>query len=82
MEAYFLDEEEALLVQALEQFTEEDKTKRSAGDRWMVYGPKRWIPPISVKVIEKRGVIHLKSNEGIYVRNRTTGDIRLVAHMV
>lgn len=44
----------------------------------MEYGPKSYIPPVQVEVIEKVVEIPLDQNDGIYVRNIRTGDIRAV----
>jgi len=71
-----LAEDEALLIKAEETHNEVDGTKRMAGDRWMVYGPKRYILPVEVKLIEKRMNIPLDKNEGIYVRDTREGSVR------
>jgi major vault protein len=55
---------------------EGEKTQRMAGDRWMVYGPCRYVLPVEVVLIEKRKSIPLDSNEGIYVRDTREGSIR------
>lgn len=54
--AYILNEDQALLVRAKEKFTEikiekGESTKgdvREPGDKWMVYGPRNYIPPVEV----------------------------------
>lgn len=48
------------------------------GDRWMLYGPGRYVPSIEVEVIETRIKIPLDKNEGIYVRDNKTGNLRAV----
>jgi len=68
-----LTESEALLVQAKESFE-----NRKAGEKWMIQGPVRFIPPIEVSIIEKRNLIPLDKNEGIYVRNVKTGVVKTV----
>lgn len=73
---YVLGEDEALLLRAEETHTEEDGTVRNAVDRWMVHGPRRYIPPVQVALLEKRRSIPLDSNEGIYVRDNREGSIR------
>jgi major vault protein len=45
----------------------------------MVYGPRRYIPPVEVKLIEKRTAIPLDRNEGIYVRDTRSGLVRSVS---
>lgn len=49
-----------------------------AGDKWMIYGPTSYIPPVEVEIIEKRCKIPLDMNEGIYVRDTKTGYVRTV----
>ncbi len=39
---------------------------------------RRYTPPVEVTILEKRQAIPLDENEGIYVRNQTTGHVRLV----
>ncbi|KAF0688428.1 Aste57867_19944 [Aphanomyces stellatus] len=87
-----LGDDEAVLVQATEKFVDEvndgddgmatttTKTTRvrDAGVKWMVYGPCDYIPPITVKVLEIRRAIPLDANEGIYVRDTKTGNVRAV----
>lgn len=74
---FVLGEEEALLLRAKEEFNEGD-VKRSPGDRWMIYGPCDYIPPIEVEIVEKRSRIPLDENEGIYVRDVRSGSVRAV----
>ena len=73
---FILGEDEALLLRAEETYTEEDGTVRNAVDRWMVYGPCRFIPPVQVALIERRRSIPLDTIEGIYVRDNREGSIR------
>jgi len=76
---YVLGEEEALLLRAKVAFEDtvgDKKVKRAPGDRWMVYGPCDYIPNIDLEVVEKRRAIPLDSNEGIYVRDISTGKVR------
>jgi len=73
---YVLDGEEALLLRAREKF--QDTEDRKPGDRWMIFGPCDYVPPVAVEVIEKRRKIPLDENEGIYVRDIKTGKVRSV----
>ncbi|HEY9704097.1 MAG TPA: colicin uptake protein, partial [Allocoleopsis sp.] len=75
---YVLGEQEALLLKAKESFTERNITK-NPGDLWMITGPRDYIPPVEVEVIEKRKAIPLDKNEGIYVRDNQTGELKLVS---
>lgn len=45
------------------------------GDRWMIRGPKEYVPPVEVEVLIKRVAIPLDENEGIYVRDIKTGKV-------
>ena len=45
----------------------------------MVSGPRRYVLPVEVRLIEKRNAIPLDKNEGIYVRDNQTGAVRSVA---
>eukprot|EP01107_Rhizomastix_libera_P007449 TRINITY_DN221_c0_g1_i3.p1 TRINITY_DN221_c0_g1~~TRINITY_DN221_c0_g1_i3.p1 ORF type:complete len:831 (-),score=149.88 TRINITY_DN221_c0_g1_i3:133-2625(-) len=69
---YILQNEEALLLNAIEQFED-----HAPGDRWMVVGPCEYIPPVSVEVVQRRKAIPLDDNEGIYVRDIKTGKVRV-----
>ncbi|KAL1526066.1 hypothetical protein AB1Y20_020887 [Prymnesium parvum] len=79
---HVLAEDEALLLRALESLEDSDKvgavTKRNPGDRWMVHGPRDFIPPVEVEIVEKRTAIPLDENEGIYVRDISDGKVRAV----
>eukprot|EP01126_Amoeba_proteus_P060263 TRINITY_DN794_c0_g1_i6.p1 TRINITY_DN794_c0_g1~~TRINITY_DN794_c0_g1_i6.p1 ORF type:complete len:814 (-),score=145.66 TRINITY_DN794_c0_g1_i6:89-2530(-) len=74
---HILDSEEALLLRAREQF-KDGSVDRRPGDRWMIHGPRDYVPPVTVEILESRRVIPLDINEGIYVRNITTGRVRAV----
>jgi major vault protein len=73
-----LNEVEAVLLQAKEKFKDSNGETRVPGDKWMIKGPCRYVPPIEVEVIEKRSVIPLDTKEGIYVRDTKTGVVRSV----
>lgn len=42
----------------------------------MILGPREYIPPIEVEILERRQAIPLDENEGIYIRNNDTGEVR------
>lgn len=74
-----MGEDEALLLRANENF--EDKAtseKRLAGETWLIHGPCEYIPPVQVDIVEKRKKLPLDENEGIYVRDKNTGEVRIV----
>lgn len=73
-----LSEDEALLLQAIEDTVDTEKKNRKAGERWLIKGPREYIPPVQVRVITKRKRIPLDENEGIYVRNGQTGEISVI----
>ena len=69
--AFILSAEEGLLLRALEPVD-----GHHPGDRWMVTGPATYIPPVEVEVLEKRRIIPLDKDEGVYVREIRTGRVR------
>jgi len=54
------------------------KTEYPAGSRWMLKGPVDFIPDNEIIVIEKRKAQPLAENEGLYVRDLETGEVKLV----
>ncbi|NES86479.1 MAG: colicin uptake protein, partial [Moorea sp. SIO2B7] len=79
---YVLSEQEVLLLRARESFSEgeqENIITRQPGDLWMISGPRDYIPRVEVEVIERREAIPLDKNEGIYVRDIQTGELKLVS---
>jgi len=75
---YVLAEDEALLLQALSGFVDDDGEERAAGERWMVFGPCEYVPSVEVTVVETRRQMPLDENEGVYVRDSRVGEIRAV----
>lgn len=73
---YVLKEDEALLLFAENEFKDTEGAVHYPGEKWLFKGPGEYIPPIDVKIIEKRAAIPLHENEGIYIRNEKTGEIR------
>jgi len=76
-DVHVLGEEEALLLRAKESFNDE-KERHQPGDRWMIYGPCDYVPPTQVEIVEKRKSIPLDENEGIYVRDIKSGEVKSV----
>jgi major vault protein len=71
-----LTEGESILLQAKENFYDEATGKNyKAGEKWIIDGPLRFIPPVEVKIISTRRIIPLDKNEGIYIRNVKTGKV-------
>jgi len=72
-----LADDEALLLKAIDKFSEEKTGKvHVPGEKWMIYGPRDYIPPIQIEILERRKLIPLDENEGIYVRNTKTGEVK------
>lgn len=70
---YVLGEEEALAVNCLKSFTEEYtykgkqyKTPRIAGQRYDVYGPREYVPPLQVQVLQKKKALVQLESLGLY----------------
>jgi major vault protein len=92
MQVHVLEENDCLLLKArcsfkeTEEFAEVNKEEakgkgkgkeRLAGETWMIRGPCNFIPTINVDILEKRTALPLGDNEGVYVRNKSTGEVRL-----
>jgi len=77
---HVLGEEEALLLRARQLFKDPTSKEgvRKPGDRWMVFGPTDYVPPVEVEIVEKRKAIPLDENEGVYIRDIKTGKVRSV----
>eukprot|EP00340_Litonotus_pictus_P001577 CAMPEP_0170529682 /NCGR_PEP_ID=MMETSP0209-20121228/27797_1 /TAXON_ID=665100 ORGANISM="Litonotus pictus, Strain P1" /NCGR_SAMPLE_ID=MMETSP0209 /ASSEMBLY_ACC=CAM_ASM_000301 /LENGTH=780 /DNA_ID=CAMNT_0010821943 /DNA_START=151 /DNA_END=2493 /DNA_ORIENTATION=+ len=73
-----LNENQAVLLQAKEKFIDPKGELRVPGDKWMIRGPSKFIPPIEVDIMENRSLIPLDENEGIYVRDCKSGTVRSV----
>ncbi|CAF0872633.1 unnamed protein product [Rotaria sordida] len=76
---YILSDDEGIVVKCIESFNDEIyNVTRVPGDKWVVRGPREYIPPVQVEVLEKRKAIPLDENEGIYVRDLKTGRVRAI----
>ena len=42
----------------------------------MIRGPCEYVPPVEVEVVNRRKAIPLDANEGVYVRDIRTGQVR------
>ncbi|KPA78127.1 major vault protein-like protein [Leptomonas pyrrhocoris] len=83
LDALVVKEDEALLLTALQSYAEVDEKsgaemQREGGSRWLVPGPRQYVPPIYARVVERRHVIKLEENSGVYVRNVFSGQVRSV----
>ncbi|XP_065071195.1 major vault protein-like [Rhopilema esculentum] len=77
---FLLNEDEALIICAMEGFTDDtfgkDPIERKPGDEWLIRGPIEYVPRVETTVKEKRRAIPLDKNEGIYVQDAKSGQIR------
>jgi len=48
----------------------------------MIYGPRDYVTPVHVEIVEKRRAIPLYANEGIYVRDMKTGRVTTITGKV
>ena len=60
---------QALMLEALRDF-EEGETKHVAGDEWLEFGPKIYIPRVEVKVVMEIKPCTIEANRAIKVRAR------------
>jgi len=72
-----LGEDEGLVLRANESFVD-GETTRKPGDRWMVRGPAEYIPPTTCEVVTTHRAIPLDDNEGIYVRDTQSGQVKVI----
>ncbi|XP_038074409.1 major vault protein-like [Patiria miniata] len=76
---FVLGEDEGLMLRSQEAFKDTDAdVDRQPGDKWMIRGPKEYVPPVEVEVVDRRKAIPLDENEGIYVRDTKTGKVRAI----
>jgi major vault protein len=73
-----LEENDALLLQANEPY-KDGEILRQPGDKWLIKGPCEFIKPLQLQILEERKALPLDENEGIYVRDRNTGEIKTVS---
>ncbi|GFR31627.1 major vault protein [Trichonephila clavata] len=81
-DVHVLSENEGIILRAREAFQDNSETpvvNRNPGDRWMIKGPTEYIPSTEVEIVTKRYAIALDENEGIYVRNIKSGQVRLIS---
>lgn len=80
--AMVLQADEAVVVTAHEEFEDTlpkgKKVHRTPGEHWMIHGPTEYIPRTEIGNIQQRKAIPLNKNEGIYVRDIQTGQVRSV----
>lgn len=78
-DVYILAEDEGIVVKCIESFDDQlDNVTRAPGEKWVIRGPREYIPPIQIEVLQKRTAIPLDENEGIYVRDLKSGRVRAI----
>ncbi len=77
-DVHVLGEEEALLLKATQDFVDEKDNLVKAGMVWVKEGPLDFIPKPEMQVVEIRKCFTLDKNEGFYVRDKRTGEVRLL----
>ena len=77
-EIYVLKDGQALLLMSKSDFNDDTNTLRKAGTKWLINGPRDYVPPVQVEVLENRVSIPLDQNEGIYIRDSNTGEVRSI----
>lgn len=75
-DVFVLCADEALLLRSDQSILDAAGVSRAAGDRWLIRGPLEYVPALGVEVLEKRTAIPLDVNEGVYIRNVRTGEVR------
>lgn len=74
-----LQEDEAVLLKAREKYECTISNKvYGPGETWMIRGPIDLTPAIQYEIVEARKAIPLSENEGVYVRNVKSGEVKLV----
>nr|MDO8108729.1 hypothetical protein [Candidatus Sigynarchaeota archaeon] len=73
---YILIRDTGLLVKAVRDF-EDNGVARKAGDLWILQGPTHYIPHKYAAVERFVRAVSLGPDEGMYIKNIRTGDVRL-----
>ena len=65
----------AIKLESLRDFVDRDGKKRVAGDEWLEFGPKLFIPRVEIKIVENISPLTISSNQALKVRaQRDTKD--------
>lgn len=87
-----LGEDEAVILKAISDYKDDQGKEYPAGSIWMKNGPCDFIPPIEVQIIDQKGLpafgrsradyiqhcFSLDKNEGIYVRDKKNGEVKMI----
>jgi major vault protein len=58
----------AIKLEALRDFVDKDGTKKVAGDEWIEFGPKLYLPRVEVKIVQNIEPLTISSNRALKVR--------------
>jgi len=73
-----LAEEQSMILQAIQPYTDENGVNRQPGEKWLKRGPGEYHPSTKVTVLLTRFDLALDSTEGVYVRDTNNGEVRSV----
>lgn len=77
---YVLTDSKALLIHAMREVPHPLNLDQvlEAGEEILLKGPRRYIPHKDIRIKERRKSLSLADNQGVYVQNNDTGEVRLV----
>jgi len=77
---FVLTERDALLVKADKDVPHpiEEGATLMAGSEFLIRGPRRFVPRKHLRIVAEREALSLAENEGVFVQNNDTGEVRLV----
>uniref|UniRef100_A0A7S2D290 Band 7 domain-containing protein n=1 Tax=Octactis speculum TaxID=3111310 RepID=A0A7S2D290_9STRA len=73
-----ITDQQALFIEASQDFTDKNGVKRCAGEQYRIKGPCQFVPGPYETVKRTVNSIILHAGQGIYVKNNDTSEIRLV----
>lgn len=72
-----LDENDALLLEAIEPYND-GKIDYVPGNKWVLRGPREFCLPLELIILKQIKAIPLDENEGIYIRNLSNGEVKMI----
>ncbi|OAF70080.1 Major vault protein [Intoshia linei] len=73
-----LKSDQGVVLRAKNNYMDE-KIKRVAGEKWLIKGPCVYTPKKDVEIVTIRETHSMNENEGIYVRDLRTGQVRAIS---
>jgi len=67
LDKIILQSNECLMLEAREKDVVDEKKKRKPGERWIIYGPRIYVPSLGVRVLRKKNAFFYVEPLGIYV---------------